>query len=267
MAPRNFAPLFLVDAFADHPFTGNPAAVCLLDRWPDDAWLQNVAAEMKQSETAFLVSGDSGYELRWFTPTVEVDLCGHATLASAFALWHAQRVPREEPIHFHTRSGQLSAYMRGELIELDFPIEPQQECPPPPGLLESLNVRAGYVGKSRFDLLLELDSEAAVRAVTPDFRQLAKVACRGVIVTARSSIASVDFVSRFFAPASGIDEDPVTGSAHCTLAHFWRARLNKCQFCAYQCSARGGRVEVQIVDDRVRLAGCASLVAKGHLIS
>ena len=260
-------PLFHVDAFTDRPFAGNPAAVCLLDRWPDNEWLHKVAAEMNLSETAFLVPSGRRFELRWFTPTVEVDLCGHATLASAFVLWQQGKVSAGETIEFATRSGILKATPRGTAIELDFPLKVQIEAPPPPGLGEALGVIPKTVGKSQFDYLVEVESEAMLRSIVPDFTKLAAVSCRGVIVTARSSAPPFDFVSRFFAPAAGINEDPVTGSAHCTLADFWHKRLAKTEFQAYQASARGGVVSVRIQKDRVFLGGTAVLIAQGELVT
>jgi PhzF family phenazine biosynthesis protein len=258
-------PLYLVDAFADAPFAGNPAAVALLAEWPPDTWLQSVAAELKHSETAFVLPRPTDFALRWFTPAVEVDLCGHATLASAFVLWHAGLVARDKPVAFSTRSGVLTARHRAGSIELDFPLERQEVCEPPAGLLEALGIAATYVGRSRFDLLVEVASDEELRAMAPDFRRLSAVDCRGVIVTARSSHAPFDFVSRFFAPAAGVDEDPVTGSAHCTLAHYWRERIGKHEFTAYQASPRGGVVRAAIDGDRVRLGGRAVLVFEGHL--
>jgi PhzF family phenazine biosynthesis protein len=258
-------PLYLVDAFAERAFGGNPAAVCLLAEWPDDAWLQNVAAELKQSETAFIRPHDADFELRWFTPAVEVDLCGHATLASALVLWRAGMVAPDDPIRFATRSGPLTARERQGAIELDFPLDAVEACDAPPGLLDALGAKATYVGRTRFDLFVEVASEAELRRLAPDFRSLGAIECRGVIVTARSSDRAFDFVSRFFAPASGIDEDPVTGSAHCALAYHWRERLGKGEFRAYQASPRGGALRVTVAGDRVLLAGHAELVFEGHL--
>jgi PhzF family phenazine biosynthesis protein len=256
----------IVDAFTAEPFRGNPAAVYLLDRWPEDIWLSRVAREMNQSETAFLVGGNNDFELRWFTPAIEVDLCGHATLASAHMLWSNGAATGDKPIRFSTRSGTLTATKSGDLIELDFPLLPEQPAEAPPGLIESLGVQPVYTGKSRHDFVVEVASEADVRSCRPDFTRLAQVASRGVIVTARSSEAALDFVSRFFAPAAGINEDPVTGSAHCCLADFWQKRLQKDAFCAYQASARGGVVQVRIAGDRAILGGQAVIVAKGELI-
>ncbi len=207
-------PIFQVDAFTDRPFTGNPAAVCLLPEKRDDQWMQAVAAEMNLSETAFLLKQGDGFRLRWFTPRVEVDLCGHATLASAHVLWTEGRVSLDEEIGFHTNSGLLKACHCGDLIELDFPLQPDSQVEPPPGLLEALGVSAVYVGKNRFDYLVEVESEEELREIAPDFEQLGRIEVRGVIVTSRSASPQYDFVSRFFAPWAGIDEDPVTGSAH-----------------------------------------------------
>ncbi|REK19602.1 MAG: PhzF family phenazine biosynthesis protein [Planctomycetota bacterium] len=266
MHPPARVPLYVVDAFAVRPFQGNPAAVCLLEAWPEDAWLASVAAEMKHSETAYLVPAGKGYELRWFTPAVEVDLCGHATLASAFVLWESGRVTAGQAISFSTRSGTLVARGGPGLIELEFPLTRQSEASPPAGLLEALGCQARYVGRSRFDYLVEVDSEAALAAVAPDFRKLADVDCRGVIVTCRGARDEFDFVSRFFAPAAGVDEDPVTGSAHCTLAHYWGERLRKDELRAYQASKRGGRVDVAVQGDRVLLRGRAVMTVEGQLL-
>jgi PhzF family phenazine biosynthesis protein len=260
-------PLLLVDAFTDRPFSGNPAAICLLPEWRDDRWLQSLAAEMKQSETAYLVRNADGFDLRWFTPAVEVDLCGHATLAAAHALWEQGVVSANAPLRFKTRSGTLTAARRDGQIELDFPLNPEESVEPPPELLPALGVAAKYVGKSRFDYLVEVDSEAVVRQIAPDFKRLASAPVRGTIVTSRSSDPRFDFVSRFFAPAAGIDEDPVTGSAHCCLAAFWRKRLGKSEFLAYQASPRGGVVRVRVANDRAILGGQAVTVTKGELTS
>ncbi len=259
-------PIFQVDAFTDRPFAGNPAAVCVLDTARDKGWMQNVAQEMNLSETAFLLRQGDGFNLRWFTPTVEVPLCGHATLASAHALWEAGYLRPEETARFHTRSGLLTAERRGDWIELDFPADPETPASAPPGLVEALEVTPRYVGKNRFDYLLEVDSETVVRAVRPDFRKLGGVATRGVMVTSRSDRPEYDFVSRFFAPASGIDEDPVTGSAHCCLGPFWGARLGKDELTGYQASARGGIVRMRLAGERVKLNGQAVTVLKGELV-
>jgi predicted PhzF superfamily epimerase YddE/YHI9 len=258
-------PVFQVDAFTDRPFAGNPAAVCLLDQEAEADWMQSVAAEMNLSETAFLVARDDGYQLRWFTPTIEVPLCGHATLASAHALWFEGRVPRGEPIRFHTLSGVLTAELNGPMIELDFPVSPVTETDPPAGLLEALEVDSTFVGHSDFDMFVAVESESVVRGMTPDFRKLAAVECRGVMVTSTSDDQAFDFVSRFFAPQSGIDEDPVTGSAHCTLEPYWGERLGKTSLTAFQASSRGGVVRMRLDKERVILGGQAVTVFRGEL--
>lgn len=258
-------PLFHVDAFADRPFVGNPAAICILSAWREDRWLQGVAGEMNLSETAFLVKNPDGFDLRWFTPNVEVDLCGHATLASAHVLWHQGLAQAGDEIRFSTRSGILKASQHGDHIELDFPLKPEQQAEAPSNLLDALGVQAKYVGKSQFHYLIEVASEAVLRSVAPDFRKLETVQARGIIVTSRSADPKIDFVSRFFAPASGVDEDPVTGLAHCCLADFWRKRLGKSEFVAYQASTRGGVVKVRVQGDRAYLGGRAVIVAKGEL--
>jgi PhzF family phenazine biosynthesis protein len=258
-------PLFHVDAFTDCPFAGNPAAVCLLSSWKEDGWLQAVAREMNLSETAFLVEQNNHFDLRWFTPTVEVDLCGHATLASAHILWQHGRVQGGE-ILFSTKSGILKANRRSDDIELDFPLMPESAAEAPPGLLLALGVSARYVGKNQFDYIVEVESEEVLRKIAPDFKRLAMLPVRGIIITSRSASPQFDFVSRFFAPGSGIDEDPVTGSAHCCLGDYWQKQMNKSEFVAYQASARGGVVKVRVVNDRVLLGGRAVTVAKGELL-
>jgi PhzF family phenazine biosynthesis protein len=256
--------LFHVDAFTDRPFAGNPAAVCLLRSWKDERWLQAVARDMNLSETAFLVKQPDHFDLRWFTPAVEVDLCGHATLASAHILWQQGQADGPE-IRFSTRSGILKALRRADLIELDFPLKPEEKTEAPSGLLEALGASALYVGRNQFDYLVEVESEAVLRGLAPDFKRLASVPVRGTIVTSRAADPRFDFVSRFFAPTAGIDEDPVTGSAHCCLGEYWRKRLNKSEFVAFQASARGGVVKVRVTKDRVFLGGKAVTVAKGEL--
>jgi PhzF family phenazine biosynthesis protein len=260
-------PLFQIDAFSERPFGGNPAAVCLLDGARDERWMQSVAAEMNLSETAFVHPDGDGFSLRWFTPSVEVELCGHATLASAHALWEEGVIERREPARFHTKSGLLAATFRDGLIEMDFPARPESATDAPEGLARALGVVARHVGRSRFDYLVEVESEAAVRAAEPDFRALRALPVRGVILTAPSATAGIDFVSRFFAPGSGVDEDPVTGSAHCTLAPFWSARLHRTELVGYQASRRGGTVRVALRGDRVLLGGRAVTVLRGELLA
>ena len=257
-----------VDAFTREPFGGNPAAVCVLPRPAEPAWMQRVAREMNLSETAFLVGRASGeYDLRWFTPAVEVDLCGHATLASAHVLWEDRHLAPAAPAVFHTRSGRLSAERRGDWIEMDFPAEPAEPAPPPDGLAGALGVEPAYVGRNRFDYLVEVDSEATVRGLAPDLNALGRLPVRGVIVTARGETEGFDFVSRFFAPRAGVAEDPVTGSAHCCLGPYWRRRLGRDAFTAWQASARGGVVKVAVAGDRVRLSGRAVSVLRAELLA
>ena len=254
-----------VDAFTAEPFRGNPAAVVVLERWPADAWMQSVAAEMNLSETAFLVRrGPGEFDLRWFTPAVEVDLCGHATVASARVLFDEGLA--DGRVDFHTRSGVLRAARRGDWIELDFPATPPREAPAPAGLVDALGVEARWTGRSRFDWLVLVDDAATVRAARPDLGRLATIDARGIMITARGE-GDYDFVSRFFAPAAGVPEDPVTGSAHCCLAPFWAERLGRDAMLAYQASARGGVVRLRVEDERVRLAGESVVVARGELLA
>ncbi|MBL9122633.1 MAG: PhzF family phenazine biosynthesis protein [Planctomycetaceae bacterium] len=256
---------FQVNAFTSRPFAGNPAAVCLVDRVREDAWLQAVAAEMNLSETAYVRPLEQGYELRWFTPAVEVDLCGHATLAAAHTLWEAGIAPLDQTIEFDTRSGRLTAARRGDQIELDFPATPPAAADPPAGLLAALGAAPTFVGKSRFDYFLVLQSAAEVRALQPDFGRLAAIDVRGIIVTSASDDPRFDFISRFFAPGAGINEDPVTGSAHCCLAPFWESQLGRPAMTGYQASARGGVVRVQVAGDRVILGGQGVTIWRGAL--
>jgi PhzF family phenazine biosynthesis protein len=256
-----------VDAFTDRPFAGNPAAVCLLPFSRNPIWMQQVAREMNLAETAFLLRrGDDSFDLRWFTPAVEVDLCGHATLASAHVLWEEGHLDGREKARFHTRSGVLAASRQGDLIWLDFPCTPDQPQPKSLELERALGARIGYLGRTQFDYLVEVESETEVRALDPDLGTLARLPVRGVIVTARSDSTSWDFVSRFFAPGAGVPEDPVTGSAHCGLAPFWATRLGKQELVGYQASARGGVVRVRLDGDRVHLGGQAVTVLRGELL-
>lgn len=256
-------PLYQVDAFASQVFAGNPAAVCLLDRWVDDPILQAVAAENNLPETAFLVRNAQGFDLRWFTPVSEVALCGHATLASAFVLFSYQKWP-EEHIRFQTRkSGELMVTKRDDLFEMDFPARPAYAQAPPAGLNEALRVTPQEVLGSAEDLLVVLDSERTVKAVQPDFFALEHVACRGIIITARGDRS--DFVSRFFAPRVGIPEDPVTGSAHCVLVPYWAGVLRKNDFHAFQVSKRGGELFCKHAGDRVKISGRAVLYMEGTI--
>lgn len=260
------SPLFTVDAFASQPFTGNPAAVCLLATPADAGWMQRVAAEMNLSETAFVSSQPDGFDLRWFSPTVEVDLCGHATLASAHTLWASGRLSPAETARFHTRSGLLTATRRDDWIELDFPATPCQPAEPRAGLIEALGAEPIFVGRSRFDYLVQVATEDEVRMLAPDMAALRTVGGRGIMVTAASTQPGVDFVSRFFGPGAGIDEDPVTGSAHCCLAPFWAERLGRTRLLAHQLSRRGGVLRVEVVGDRVLLQGQAVMVSQGEIL-
>lgn len=258
--------IYQVDAFASQPFEGNPAAVCVLDAPREEAWMQQLAAEMNLSETAFLTPGEDGYGLRWFTPSTEVDLCGHATLASAHVLWETGAADKHEDIVFTTRaSGRLPARRADGWIELEFPSTPERETPCNIDLERAIGTAPTYVGKSSFDFLVEMPSEQVVREARPDLSILRHAQARGVILTARGAGNDYDFVSRFFAPASGVDEDPVTGSSHCCLAPYWARRLGRDELVGYQASARGGAVRVRLHEDRVILGGRAVTVFVGEL--
>ncbi|MTI96148.1 MAG: PhzF family phenazine biosynthesis protein [Firmicutes bacterium] len=259
-------PIYQVDAFTSQAFAGNPAAVCVLDEERKDEWLQAVAAEMNLSETAFVLPGPEGYALRWFTPTVEVDLCGHATLATAHALYASGRAKPGETLRFATRSGPLSARQHGGQIILDFPAEPATSCAVDDGLLAAIGIKPLYSGRNREDFLFEIASEAELVKLKPDFARLAALTERGAIVTARSQSSKYDFVSRFFAPGIGIDEDPVTGSAHCCLAPYWQQKMGKTKFQARQLSSRGGELQVEVQGERVLLFGQAVLVFCGEIL-
>ncbi len=257
-----------VDAFAAEPFTGNPAAVVVLTTPREEAWMQRVASEMNLSETAFLHRRpDGSFDLRWFTPATEVDLCGHATLASAHALWESGQLAPGHEAAFHTKSGGLIARQAEDgWIELDFPATPETAADPPAGLRDALGVAPVYVGKSRFDYLVEVANEEAVRDAKPDYHRLAALPVRGVMITSASGAPGTDFVSRFFAPGSGIDEDPVTGSAHCCLTPFWSRRLGRPDLVARQLSARGGVLRLRLDGERVRISGQAVTVLRGEIL-
>ncbi len=258
-------PLFIVDAFARAPFEGNPAAVCLPSSLPPEEWMRAVAREMNLSETAFAWPAGGEFELRWFTPSVEVDLCGHATLATARVLWDEGRIAKEAPARFRTRSGLLTARRAGEEIELDFPVLLPREAPTPPELSAALGCEIRVCARSRDDLLAEVPSEGVLREIRPDMRALARIPVRGIAVTARSESPEFDYVCRFFAPASGVPEDPVTGSVQCSLGPYWMERLGKSELRAFQASARGGAIRVRIEGDRVHLGGRAVTVLRGRL--
>ncbi len=258
--------VYLVDAFTDRPFSGNPAAVCVMPRPRDDAWMQDIAREMNQSETAFVHhETESYYRLRWFTPVAEIELCGHATLASAHILWEAAYVRPGEKVVFETLSGALTAKRHDHSIALDFPAEPAAEVMAPLDLRKALGLKPSFIGRNRMDYLVEVESEDVLRALKPDYAAIRNIDARGIIVTARSASSDYDFVSRFFAPAVGIDEDPVTGSAHCCLGPYWQAKLGKNDLVGYQASARGGVVRVRLDGSRALLTGQCVTMYRGEV--
>jgi PhzF family phenazine biosynthesis protein len=258
-------PIIQVDAFTAIPFAGNPAAVCILPVPRDDEWMHNVAREMNLSETAFLHPNGDGYQLRWLTPAVEVDLCGHATLAAAHVLWEDSHLKPGETARFHTRSGLLTCERRDGWIEMNFPAKFAAAADPPPQLAAALGSELKFVGRNQFDYLAEVADEKTLRSLQPNHHLLRELPVRGVIVTSRS--AEYDFVSRFFAPGAGVDEDPVTGSAHTALAPFWAERLGKNEMTGFQASRRGGVVKVRVDGNRVHLSGQAVTVLRGELFS
>jgi PhzF family phenazine biosynthesis protein len=263
-------PIVQVDAFSAKAFGGNPAAVCVLQEPREEAWMANVAMEMNLSETAFLYAREDGFQLRWFTPSVEVDLCGHATLASAHVLWTEGYLDLNTAARFHTKSGVLTCERRGDWIEMDFPAKAEQTAEAPPQLADALGTELKYVGRNQFDYLVEVADEQTLRGLKPQHHLLRQLPVRGVIATARGD-GEYDFVSRFFAPGSGIDEDPVTGSAHTALAPFWSARLGKTEMTGFQASPRGGVVKVRVgagaEEGRVYLSGQAITVQRGELLA
>ncbi|MBX2863909.1 MAG: PhzF family phenazine biosynthesis protein [Leptolyngbyaceae cyanobacterium MAG.088] len=280
MKPSDFAdsddrqPVFQVDAFTDKPFAGNPAAVCVSTTPLDDALMQQIAAEMNLSETAFLyplegdgdpLEGDGNYSLRWFTPAAEIALCGHATLASAHILWTEGYLSKEITARFQTQSGELLASCHGDLIQMDFPAQPVHDAPISPGMVAAMN-HADIVHGSRNDVnyLVELRSHQAVANLTPDLDKIAKLPYQGVIVTSAGE-APYDFISRYFVPAMGIPEDPVTGSSHCSLGPYWQAKLGKDKMLAYQASARGGELHIECTPERILISGQAVTVMQGEL--
>ncbi len=260
-----------VDAFTSTPFAGNPAAVCVLPAAPEETWMRNVAAEMNLSETAFLYPADgvprNGYRLRWLTPAIEVDLCGHATLASAHVLWEDGRLAPDAEARFHTRSGLLTCTRDGDWIRMDFPAKLAEPAEAPAELANALGADLTWVGRNQYDYLVQVVNEPTLRSLQPNHHLLRQLPVRGVIVTAKSKDPEYDFVSRFFAPGSGIDEDPVTGSAHSALAPFWAPRLGKNEMIGFQASARGGVVKVRLDGDRVRMSGQAVTVLRGELLA
>ena len=263
-------PIYQVDAFSDRPFGGNPAAVCILGHPISDVWMQNLAAENNLSETAYLYPDQGQTRLRWFTPGAEVDLCGHATLAAAHVLWETGRLAFQDRAEFISRSGMLYAVRSYLGIELDFPAKREVPAEAPRGLIDALKLQSTdqleYIGRNSFDYIVQLRESDAIRTLSPDMAALARVDARGIIVTVASDIPEYDFLSRFFAPAVGVDEDPVTGSAHCCLGPFWQTRLNRSTLKGYQASRRGGEVQVRMEGDRVILIGKAVTVLRGELL-
>jgi PhzF family phenazine biosynthesis protein len=262
----NMIRIYQVDAFTDRPFSGNPAGVCILEEPADEKWMQDIAREMLLPETAFLYLTEEGYKLRWFAPDAEVDLCGHATLASAHVLWDKGYLRKDETAMFFTKSGILTATLNEGWIELDLPALRENETDAPEELIEALGVEPVHVGRNIFDYLIEVRSEDIVRSIRPDLAVLARTTTRGVIVTAGSESEDYDFVSRVFAPAIGIPEDPVTGSAHCCLGPYWMDKLGRDTLYAHQASARGGFLKVQVRGDRVLLSGKAVTVLEGDIL-
>jgi PhzF family phenazine biosynthesis protein len=260
-------PIFQVDAFTSEPFKGNLAAVCLLPNKMPDAWMQQVAMEMNLSETAFLLAEGSGYQLRWFTPLVEVDLCGHATLASAYVLFRKKLAASNSPIHFYTRSGELTALLNAGWITLNFPAFFEKDYPRQGWVEDILKIKPCRVVQSGENVIVELGTAEQVRQLVPDFDQLKKIPLHGLAVTASSDLPGFDFISRYFAPWVGIDEDPVTGSAHACLGPYWQKRLGKSTLKAFQASRRGGVIGVEVIDNRVLISGQAVMVFSGELIA
>ncbi|KIL35658.1 oxidoreductase [Cohnella kolymensis] len=263
--PSNLA-IYTVDAFTNEAFKGNPAGVCMVEGAVSEEWMQNVGAEMNLAETALLHKVDGYYSLRWFTPQAEVDLCGHATLASAHILW-TEGYDSAAELRFMTKSGVLTASRSGDWIVLDFPLERDNACEAPGFLEEALGVPLKYVGRNRMDYIVEVENQEVVKSLKPKMELLRRLEGRGVIVTSRANDKAVDFVSRCFFPGVGIDEDPVTGSAHCCLGPYWQKRLHKDEFSALQISKRGGVLKLKIEGERIRISGQAVTTLKGRLIS
>lgn len=258
--------IYTVDAFTDVPYKGNPAAVCILDSAKPDEWMQKVANEMNHSETAFLTKQDHSYQLRWFTPETEVDLCGHATLASAHILWE-QGYCKDPDLQFTTKSGLLTASKENDWIQMNFPLETEKPCIPPKGLVDGLGGSYKYAGKNRMDYIVEVNTEEEVQNLKPDFTAWEELDARGVIVTSESHREGIDFVSRCFYPAVGVNEDPVTGSAHCCLGPYWQERLKKDELTAEQISVRGGLLKLRVNKERVILMGQAVTTLTGELVT
>ncbi len=258
--------LHIVDAFTSEPFAGNPAAVCLLPGPSDELWMKRVAREMNLSETAFLYPMEGGFSLRWLTPAVEVKLCGHATLASAFALWETGVLDPGEIARFHTLSGWLTCEREGDWIAMDFPAKICLPCEPPAGLEEALGTELLFCGSNGMDYLVEVASAEVLRRLVPNLSLLSNLPVRGVIVTSGSDVEEIDFLSRFFAPAAGVNEDPVTGSAHCALGPYWQGKTGRNEYTAFQASERGGTVRLEVKGERVVLRGQAVLMSRVELL-
>ena len=254
--------IYQIDAFADKIFSGNPAAVCPLDNWLPGETLQNIAMENNLAETAFYVKEKEGLRIRWFTPTVEVDLCGHATLATAFVLFHHENYVGNK-IVFNSRSGPLTVVKTGDVLTLNFPVDKLLEEAAIPVLEQGLGIKPIKTFKGKTDYMLVFESEDQIKNMNPDFKLIGTVEARGIIVTAKGK--SVDFVSRFFGPQSGIDEDPVTGSAHTSLSPYWATVLNKTEFTALQLSKRQGKLQCKLLGDRVEISGTARLFLEGTI--
>lgn len=259
--------IFHVDAFTSRPFGGNPAGVCILTHPKVDSWMLNVAAELNLSETAFIIRRANGYNLRWFTPKTEVDLCGHGTLASAHIVWQERLAREDEVILFHTQSGVLPCRRQDASILMDFPLLPEHKIDPPAGLARCLGISPVYVGASDRDIIVEVESEGSVKGIMPDYSLMLELPMRGIIVTSKADTQGFDFVSRFFAPKVGVNEDPVTGSAHCCLASFWSKRLGKHDLVARQVSTRSGVIGMHVHGERVHLLGEAVTVIKGEIVT
>jgi PhzF family phenazine biosynthesis protein len=257
--------IYQVAAFTEEPFHGNPAVVCFLSEPKNDGWMQSVATEMNMPVTAFLYKNDDHYSLRWFTSTTEIPICGHGTLASAHILYDLNHISREASATFMTKSGWLTANFNAGWIEFTFPSKPDQKTIAPKKLNQALGVKPTYVGKNHFDYIVEVEGEDVVKNLKPNIDIIAQMPVRGVIVTSVSNSNKYDFVSRFFSPAQGIDEDAVTGSAHCCLGPYWERKLNKSDFIAFQASSRGGILKIRVNGERVLLAGKAMTVLEGKL--
>lgn len=256
---------YIVDSFTSKPFSGNPAAIFLLEKEISDELKQKIANEINLSETAFVLQQDQNFILRWFTPTKEAGLCGHATLAAAHMLWETGVLNKDEEAVFETRSGILKARKNNDLVEMDFPVEAPFEVECPEGLLKAIDAKPIFVGKNRIDYLAVYESDEFIKKVNPDYGYLKKLDCRGLIISAKSTSDKYDFVSRFFAPNSGIDEDPVTGSAHCCLSPYWSNVFGRKELTGYQASPRGGIVHTKLENDKVVLSGNALTVMKSEI--